>query len=543
MRISIALLTTFALCNVASLALAQAPASLGFQGLLTRTDGTPLDSSGVSMTFRLYKDGTPVWSETQVVDVENGTYNVSLGAVVPLDTLAFDQPIDLGIKLDGEPSEMSPRTPLVATAYARGLLGFHTYFRRDASPHISYNVIGGHEWNVVSPDVTGATISGGGGFVFGTLQRNRVIDDFGTVGGGAGNRAGFRSTVGGGYVNLAYGANNTIGGGFVNVTQQQSTTIGGGSGNNADRSWATVAGGQSNEAQGAASAICGGTFNIAGGEIATICGGDHNVASGYGSAVLGGFQNRAAGTNSLAVGYHAKAAHDGTFVWNDRSVTTGDDSLISTGANQFLVRASGGVGVNTNLPGGAVHVTSDSGSRPNMLLEQTATADYARVRLKNDDNSEYWGIEAGSTDNEVLNIYTSQGGRGAIMSFRATGDPLVMYNSARLTHSGIWKNASSSKLKTDYKEIDPYEILQKLSALPLTQWRYKVEPESVRHIGPVAEDFSDAFGLGQDDTTIGTVDADGVALAAIQGLYELVKKQQAEIERMREVIETLNEKR
>ncbi|MFV1981316.1 MAG: hypothetical protein ACC655_09205, partial [Rhodothermia bacterium] len=46
------------------------------------------------------------------------------------------------------------------------------------------------------------------------------------------------------------------------------------------------------------------------------------------------------------------------------------------------------------------------------------------------------------------------------------------------------------------------------------------------HIGPMAEDFFESFGLGGDERYIGTVDADGVALAAIQGLYELVKDQQ-----------------
>ena len=64
-----------------------------------------------------------------------------------------------------------------------------------------------------------------------------------------------------------------------------------------------------------------------------------------------------------------------------------------------------------------------------------------------------------------------------------------------------------------------------------------MEPETVKHFGPTAEDFHAAFQLGQSSETIGTVDADGVALAAIQGLYELVQDLQAENEQMRVVME------
>ncbi len=75
--------------------------------------------------------------------------------------------------------------------------------------------------------------------------------------------------------------------------------------------------------------------------------------------------------------------------------------------------------------------------------------------------------------------------------------------------------------------------------LPVTRWRYKGEADSVRHIGPMAQDFSAAFGLGESETHIGTVDADGVALAAIQGLHELVREKDAEIEELKARLERL----
>jgi hypothetical protein len=57
--------------------------------------------------------------------------------------------------------------------------------------------------------------------------------------------------------------------------------------------------------------------------------------------------------------------------------------------------------------------------------------------------------------------------------------------------------------------------------MPITSWSYRVDEENVRHIGPTAQDFHTAFGLGSDDTTIGGVDAAGVALAAGQALERL----------------------
>jgi cell division protein FtsB len=59
-----------------------------------------------------------------------------------------------------------------------------------------------------------------------------------------------------------------------------------------------------------------------------------------------------------------------------------------------------------------------------------------------------------------------------------------------------------------------------VAALPIKTWNYKSQDASVRHIGPMAQDFYAAFGLGSGDKTISTIDLDGVALAAIQGLHQ-----------------------
>lgn len=85
---------------------------------------------------------------------------------------------------------------------------------------------------------------------------------------------------------------------------------------------------------------------------AVISGGIYNTNAGYAAVVPGGEANLAYGEHSFAAGYHAKATNRGTFVWADRS--GGDFS--STANNQFLIRASGGVGLGTNNPHAALEV-------------------------------------------------------------------------------------------------------------------------------------------------------------------------------------------
>jgi hypothetical protein len=93
--------------------------------------------------------------------------------------------------------------------------------------------------------------------------------------------------------------------------------------------------------------------------------------------------------------------------------------------------------------------------------------------------------------------------------------------------SGSWQSLSDANMKNDFQSLDPVEVLDRVINMPITEWSYKTEG-GVRHIGPVAQDFYAAFGLGGDDTRISTVDADGVALAAIQGLHKQLEAEKAE---------------
>jgi hypothetical protein len=101
-----------------------------------------------------------------------------------------------------------------------------------------------------------------------------------------------------------------------------------------------------------------------------------------------------------------------------------------------------------------------------------------------------------------------------------------------------WNVYSDRSFKMNFQTVNSLNLLERLAAIPISSWNYKTQAASVRHIGPMAQDFNGAFGLGEADKAgekkyINSIDADGVALAAIQGLYQLNQKQAAEIKSLK----------
>jgi len=159
---------------------------------------------------------------------------------------------------------------------------------------------------------------------------------------------------------MASGNQASVGGGNNNTASGVAATVPGGKANMADGDYSAIGGGEDNEAGGSHATIAGGAQNSAGGIFTTVGGGINNRASGHYGIVPGGRFNMARGDYSFAAGYRARAKHDGSFVWNDRSITSFNDSLVSTGPNQFLIRAANGVGIGTDLPAGNLHVADTS---------------------------------------------------------------------------------------------------------------------------------------------------------------------------------------
>jgi hypothetical protein len=218
--------------------------------------------------------------------------------------------------------------------------------------YADYATVGGGHYN----SVAGAygTIAGGGPSDPGnpTTTNNQVLDNYGTVSGGGGNVAGSDdidstnaqfATVGGGQGNTSGATHATVGGGNNNTASGYGAIVGGGVSNNSTKNYTVVAGGTGNTASGNNATVSGGTSNTANQTSATVGGGNSNtVAAPYGT-IPGGTQNYVSGLYGFAAGYQARAEHQGSFVWSDSS-----GGFSSTANDQFLIDASGGVGIGSN---------------------------------------------------------------------------------------------------------------------------------------------------------------------------------------------------
>lgn len=85
--------------------------------------------------------------------------------------------------------------------------------------------------------------------------------------------------------------------------------------------------------------------------------------------------------------------------------------------------------------------------------------------------------------------------------------------------SGSWSTLSDRSVMRGIAAVDSSAILAKVASLPVSEWSYESQTPNIRHIGPMAQDFYAAFGVGEDDRHITTVDEGGVALAAIKSLH------------------------
>ena len=140
-------------------------------------------------------------------------------------------------------------------------------------------------------------------------------------------------------------------------------------------------------------------------------------------------------------------------------------------------------------------------------------------------------------------------------SVSATGGVRFITGSSSVTYiesgSTGWTTSSSRAVKTNVDPVDPQEALDGVDSLEISRWEYEGEDgdgTGKTHVGPMAEQFHDAFEVGtdEDDTTINAIDRGGVALAAIQGLSsqlaekdERIEGQQAQIDDQQEHIDAL----
>lgn len=324
------------------------PASkLDVIGTITMTGIKMTTGAAANRVLTSDASGTGTWAQIGTANIADGTITADKFAAGLFNTTAWLLGGNSGVTngfigtTDANPLEFRVNS-------VRAL----RLSRTSNSSYVSVNTLGGSEINTVGGGTVGVTIAGGG-----AKGLNSTLDQ----------------------PNASTASYTTIGGGVGNSVTAQYATVSGGGGNVGGGQFAAVGGGVSNHADGDYTSIGGGFVNSATGSFASVAGGAQNTASGLYAMVAGGSFNTALGVGSFAAGSNAKASHLGAFVWSD--FTSSGTEFASTGIDQFVVRASGGVGINTNNPAGfALNVNGTAKFSGNITVVSTTYTSDARFK-------------------------------------------------------------------------------------------------------------------------------------------------------------------
>ena len=482
-------------------AFAQIPQLLNYQGRIT-DGGTNFDGAGLFKFALVNTTGTTnYWSNDGTLTgqpatgvtltVTKGLYSVLLGDTsvaginITVPTLIFTN-TDIRLRVwfsDGTGyQQLSPDQRIAAVGYAM--------VAGNVDPTADVRgqrlLIGaGHNLSGL-----GATIAGG--------YLNDATNNYATVAGGLGNiAAGAGATCTGGVTNTASGLEATISGGTLNLASGSAAIIAGGYFNGATSNFCTVSGGLGNYVSGAGGTIAGGVTNTVTGLEATIAGGEFNWSTGTVATTGGGYGNLASGyASSIAGGYYNSATN--TYA----TVSGGYGNLAS--------------GYAATIPGGFLNLASG----PFSFAAGTGA-------IATNDGSFVWADDSStnavrSTTNNQFTARCAGGVRFFTSSNATVGVQLA-------AGAGSWSSISDRNMKANFKPVNVRAVLTRLVATPVTEWNLISQDPTIRHIGPMAQDFKAAFEVGEDDRHISTSDADGVAFAAIQGLYEELKERDQKI--------------
>jgi len=405
-------------------------------------------------------------------------------------------------------------------------VGNRDVLRISPSSSGTHNWIAGSSANTINISQDGQTIAGGGdpgadcGIANNVPCRNETTSGFATISGGFANTAALSSTVGGGEHNSASGILATIGGGLSNVAigtyatvaggedhlaSGPSSAIGGGSYNVAASDWAYVGGGYKNEALGQGSSVGGGFFNLATGDGAAVNGGQGNCAGGN-SSWAGGTRAKIrpgnfVGASTCAANSGDANGDNGTFVWADDQ----DPNFISTGPRQFLVRAQGGMAINTNTPtvGAALTVTGGNVSIPSPGTLNFGSITRQMLNLFQESPTNYGiGVQTATLYNRVSAVggfaWFQGGTHNDAQNNPGTGGTVRMTLDAAgqlRTTTGTIATLSDARLK---KNVSNYTgALDQISALRPVHYEYKDAGQTFQapgqHLGFIAQEVQQVF--------------------------------------------------
>ena len=410
--------------------------------------------------------------------------------------------------------------------------------------------VGGGQSNEASNNHT--TVSGG--------YSNLTTSDYATVGGGYDNTAGYAATVAGGYQNSANGNTATIAGGRDNNATISYASVGGGYTNNANGPYSTISGGRNNAITHSYATICGGYNNTVGAEYATVLGGENNTANGSYSCAFG--QNcTTGGSYAFAAGRRAKANQSGTFVWADGT----DADFLSTNVNQFLIRATNGVGIGTSSPSAMLDVVGnveiadtdaflDFGTDLRQAINFWPGGANANYGIGMQDYTQYyraagnfaWFI-GGTHSNSECNPGT--GGTVAMVIKRpnsyvgiGTTTPAYRLDVAGSCHASSFPTSSDKRLKKDVIQLtNVLEKIQKIRGVAF-DWNETYEElgrsTGHREIGVIAQEVEAVF--PELVTSWGDKEYLGVDYGRLTAvLIEAVKELKAENDELKKRVEAL----
>jgi hypothetical protein len=257
--------------------------------------------------------------------------------------------------------------------------------------------------------------------------------------------------------------------------------------------------------------IGGGYSNVihANTDYCTIAGGDRNFISfyNYQTTIGGGAENTVDPYSEYATiaGGARNVVHGNIFSYALGSTISGGADNTSTGPY-------------STIPGGLNNYAASHG----FAAGTRGRADHQGAFVWSDSS-------AGGVSSSAINQFTARAS-GGIRFFTDAGAT----TGAELSPgAGSWSSLSDRNAKTNFVQVKPREVLQRLAGLRINEWSYKAQDPNVRHIGPTAQDFHAAFAVGEDERRISSVDADGVALAAIQGLHSLLREKEKEIDTLK----------
>ncbi len=218
-------------------------------------------------------------------------------------------------------------------------------------------------------------------------------------------------------------------------------------------------------------------------------------------------------------------------------------------ADSLYVTDAGNIGIGTDAANSSVHVVRDDGTAQVLITERSeTTAQRELLHLSNHGGSTIaitdasgpqdvtWRTGVTGSDEFVIDLLSTTGSEltigadGEVVVGPDGAENFVLDANGNLTIAGTLNQGSSYTLKENFSRLNASTVLDRLSDLPIYRWNYIDDGSSVQHLGPTAEDFYDAFGLGEDAQHIAASDMITVALSGLQGLMEAVVHQGGQLE-------------